>query len=271
MPNTHCQNLKTCLISSYGFFKAATSLDRAASMAYSTLLAFVPTLVVGLWLTEHGHFSPQAIHHALILILRPLSIEPSHQVVQHLLDFVLQTKQLSWLVYICLAFSTFLLVSNLHSTFDAIWGVQPQKRKWHLTVLHALIIMLLPLILTWITSVESLFLAMERHHVTLTLLANIFDWTHLVLLVLLLACCYAMLPSKKIRFCWAFLSGMTASCAIAVAKKGLTWYFFVAKQYSLLYGSLQAIPIFLLWIYVVWVLILAGCALCRGLSTVAWR
>ncbi len=252
-------------------FWRTNCFDRAASMAYSTLLAFMPTLVIGLWLTELGHFSPSAIHRALTLILRPLSIEATNPLTQHLIQFVLQTKSLSWLMYFCLACSTMLLVRNLHVAFDAIWDVQTQKRKPHLTLLHAITIMLLPMLLTWLTSIETWFIASHQQTFFFVTLRQLFDGFNLGIWMLLLSCCYAMLPSTSVSFGAAWWSSTMISCCMSVAKKTLSWYFSVAKSYSLLYGSLQAIPIFLLWIYVVWMLILAGCALCRSMHATSWR
>lgn len=259
----------TSLLSKTGkYFLNAASLDRAASMAYSTLLAFIPTLVIGLWLTELWHFSPETIRHALSLILKPLSIKATTPIENQLLLFLSQTKHLSWIIILSLLFSTFLLVNNLHATFDAIWEIEPLHRNLYLTLIHTFAIIWLPLFMTLLMSTESIMVAYSKSLSFLFPLSQIFEFFNLVICVIILSCYYWLLPSRKISYSHALLSSIITSLMIGVAKKGLTWYFLFAKQYSVLYGSLQAIPIFLFWVYVVWVLVLAGCALCRSLCEI---
>ena len=44
------------------------------------------------------------------------------------------------------------------------------------------------------------------------------------------------------------------------AKHGFAWYLAQVAAYQVIYGALAALPIFLLWVYLCWIIILAGAA-----------
>ena len=262
------QSLQSLGKNTWRFFFDAACLDRAASIAYSTLLAIVPLLLIGISLTHFWNFSPEVVDKMIKHLLEPLNIQATGAIYNGLISLLTQPKTYSWPIVGCMLFSTFLLVSNLQSTFDAVWSIQPHQRKPYLTLLHTFIIIWIPVSTTLLISIESILSAYTGSIHLFLSINRLFDLINIFISILLLSCCYWLLPSIKIKFSNAFLSALIASSLITVAKKTLTWYFLEAKQYSLFYGSLQMIPIFLLWVYIICVIIVAGCAICRALSKI---
>ena len=58
----------------------------------------------------------------------------------------------------------------------------------------------------------------------------------------------------------ALIAGALAAAALEAAKHGFGWYLAQVSTYEVVYGALAALPIFLLWIYLCWIIILAGAA-----------
>ncbi len=52
---------------------------------------------------------------------------------------------------------------------------------------------------------------------------------------------------------------------------GFAWYVAHSPSYELLYGALAAFPIFLLWIFVFWMIVLAGAAVTASLANAESR
>ena len=66
--------------------------------------------------------------------------------------------------------------------------------------------------------------------------------------------------TDNVKLRHALVGGAVAALLFEVAK--LPAYAFVAGNllhYNLIYGSLGAIPIFMLWVYITWLIVLFGC------------
>ena len=65
-------------------------------------------------------------------------------------------------------------------------------------------------------------------------------------------------PNTHVRWRHALAGGAFSAVGIEVAKKLLGWYLQTVPTYTVIYGTLAAVPILLIWIYLVWVIVLLG-------------
>ena len=68
------------------------------------------------------------------------------------------------------------------------------------------------------------------------------------------------------RFRRAFAGGLLAAAAFEVAKFGFRIYVANFASYEVIYGALAALPLFLLWLYLTWLIVLAGAAVTATLA-----
>jgi membrane protein len=69
---------------------------------------------------------------------------------------------------------------------------------------------------------------------------------------------YVLLPNTRVKLRAALLGAGTAAVCWELGKWGFGLYVENAVGYSALYGSLGLIPLFLLWLYVTWLIVLMG-------------
>ena len=69
---------------------------------------------------------------------------------------------------------------------------------------------------------------------------------------------YTAVPNKPIKFTDALVGGIAAALLFELTKRGFTWYISNVHSYEIIYGALSSIPIFLLWIYLSWLVVLIG-------------
>jgi len=67
----------------------------------------------------------------------------------------------------------------------------------------------------------------------------------------------------------AFAGAFAAALAFEGAKHGFAVYVKNVPTYELVYGTLAALPVFLIWIYVCWLIVLAGAAITATLTLAA--
>ena len=83
----------------------------------------------------------------------------------------------------------------------------------------------------------------------------------LVLIVVGLTLVYRYAPARPVLWRFAVASGVLAGIAIEVTKRAFTWYLTHFPSYQMLYGAVAAFPALLVWIYLCWLIVLAGAAL----------
>jgi membrane protein len=65
-------------------------------------------------------------------------------------------------------------------------------------------------------------------------------------------------PYRHVRLRDALIGGVLAGIAFELAKRGFAIYLARFPTYTLIYGAFATIPIFLLWLYMSWAVVLAG-------------
>jgi len=69
---------------------------------------------------------------------------------------------------------------------------------------------------------------------------------------------YHYVPHAPVAWSHAVAGGLFVAAGVEVAKRVLGWYLSHMTTYSNVYGAFATVPIFLLWIYLGWVIVLLG-------------
>ena len=79
-----------------------------------------------------------------------------------------------------------------------------------------------------------------------------------VLIAIGIAALFHYVPNTHVRWRHALIGGLFVAIGIAGAKRLLALYFSTVPTYSMIYGAFATVPIFLIWIYLSWVIVLLG-------------
>jgi membrane protein len=90
-----------------------------------------------------------------------------------------------------------------------------------------------------------------------------------VLTAFAFAMLYFALPSRRVMARDALAGGLLAATAFEAMKHGFAVYITQFSAYKLVYGAFSAIPVFLIWVYLSWVVVLFGAAAAAVLPE--WR
>ena len=158
------------------------------------------------------------------------------------------------------------LVVSLETSFNRIYSA-PEGRPWHLRItIYWAVITLGPVLVAASLYMSAKLLTTARSVDTF----GVFGWVVSVLTPLastaaswlLLLLMYKLLPNVKVRLKSAIIGAMIAAVLWEVSKWGFRIYVdnFIREGtgYSALYGSIALLPLFLLWVYLTWLIILFG-------------
>lgn len=153
------------------------------------------------------------------------------------------------------------LFGNIESAFNNIWEVKRQRSFARKFSDYIAVIFVAPILLI----VSNSLVAYIRN--TLTVYAG--SWIVDILLGvasfiaiwLMFAFVYAVMPNTKVKFKGALMAGIVAGTVFQLFQWG---YFYVQGQlntYNAIYGTLAALPLFLVWLQVSWQILLFGAEL----------
>ena len=92
-------------------------------------------------------------------------------------------------------------------------------------------------------------------------LALLFSSIEFLVMVAGVAALFRYVPNTDVRWRHALAGGVFVTLGFNVAKTVLAWYFKSVPTFSTLYGAFATVPIFLVWIYAGWVIVLLGALL----------
>ena len=227
---------------------------RATALAYTTLLSIVP--VIAVMLSFFKAFGGMSKIEAQIrpFILNNLSTGSGEIVQKYLLTFTekLHAGTLGLVSFALLLLTVFGLLSTIEGAFNDIGGVEKGRALIHRFNAYWTLMTIGPLFMAFSVGVTSSLHAYSYPiQMFLKVLPTLLTWILFTML-------YAFIPNTHVRFRSAFLGGVLAGSGWQFAKYAYTIYVAKADTYSTIYGSLAALPIFLVWLYVTWLIVLMG-------------
>jgi membrane protein len=254
---------KSWLVTRYLFLRTFQEgfSDRAASLAYTTLLAIVPILFVIFKLLSFFPIFEGVWDQLQNFIVKNFVAATAHVVSQHLHDFIKNVQNLPNSSILFLLVLDLFMLYSIHAVFRDIWHGKSTRHMSLFFLLYLVILFLSPFafglllisasFLYKLAFISKLVTTPYIHQSLLILLPylltlitfTIFNW---------------ILPAARVRFIHAFIGGLITTIIFEIAKYVFTLYLSHFSTYRLVYGALAILPIFLVWLYVSWLIILLG-------------
>ncbi|HEV8689932.1 MAG TPA: YihY family inner membrane protein [Ideonella sp.] len=233
----------------------------AGSLTFTTLIAIVPLLTVMLAIfTAFPMFSSfqDALQKYFLQTLVPDNI--AKPVLGALNQFASKANKLGTVGLVVLVISALALMLTIDRTLNGIWRVRKPRPIAQRVLVYWAAITLGPLVLGVSLSLTSYAISASRGlvgampgGVRLAL-----DIVEFALLAATMAGLFHYVPNTHVRWRHAAAGGLFVAVGFEVAKRVMGWYVASVGTYSTVYGAFATAPIFLLWLYTGWVIVLMG-------------
>ena len=238
----------------------------ASSLSYTSLIALVPFLAIGLAIfSAFPVFSDmrEQLQETLIHNLVP-SI--GHEVTAYLNEFVSATAKLTAVGVIGIAVTAVLLLSTIENSFNYIFKVyKPRSIKTKIT-LYWTIITLGPLLYGAGFSLRGYFFALQKIMPEDFGVNRLLAFLPTLFTLLAIMLVYILVPNKKVRFWNAFWGALSALLGFYIMRKFFGTFIASSVTYTTLYGAMAAIPLLLVWLYFNWAVVIFGAAITAALD-----
>ncbi len=242
---------------------------RAASLVYATLLSLVPLMIVMFTVLSVIPHSRTVAMHIEQFIFKNFVTSAASGIVDSLRGFAENVHQLSWVNWIFLFFVSMLMIHNMRCAFNTIWEVKERRNPFMLMGVYLVVLIIAPPVAAGLMVAGAAITALPYVHTFAddtwikTEAIKLLPWLATFLLFWLLN---EVLPSCKVKTSAAVIGALVTTVLFEVFKSGFTMYIKHASTYQLLYGAVAAIPIFLIWLYLSWILVLLGAMIAHLLT-----
>lgn len=243
-------------------FEADRCRDQAGSLTYTTLFAVVPMLTV-----------------FLVIISSIKALEPARQQLQTWIysnflpkttiafdkafnSFTEKSSNLTIIGVLFLFVTTVMMISSIEEAFNRIWRVKESRggivgfmRYWTIISLGPIILGTAFVISSTMASLNLLSNTMGGYEINYSIL---FWFISFALTCVGFSLLYWTIPNRSIPIKSAFIAGVFSGTVFELLKNLFGFIMSNFTSYELVYGAFAALPIFLLWIYTSWIVVLLG-------------
>lgn len=246
-------------------FKEDRLFEESASLSYTSLLALVPLLaVIFAIISVFPVFSEWSAKFQNFVFSN--FVPAAGEVVQSYLETFLQSVSgLTLPGTVVLFVTALLLMFRIEVAFNKIWRVTETRTLTNRVVMYWAVLTLCPIMIgaAAVLGAQNLFAAFNLDD-------GLPPWLHGFGIFLLMwtafTLIFVLVPNRKVRFRDAIAGAFLTAVLFEIAKSAFVSYVTNAN-YTVIYGALATIPIFLFWLYIVWTVVLFGASLAASLTT----
>lgn len=246
-------------------------MQTASSLTFTTLLALVPIITVALTLISAFPVFGEMMGHLEQFLVENVLPESARTVVSYTQQFTENAAKLTAVGLFFLFVTSMIVLMTIDSAFNEIWRVPRPRNVFQRFFIYLTLLMVGPVLIgaslsltSWVVS-QSLGLVQDVPYAGKVLLRVV----PMLLTGFAFALLYIMLPNRRVLVRDAMIGGFLAAVVFEGMKLGFAVYITQFPTYTLVYGAFAAVPIFLLWIYLSWLVVLMGAAAAAVLPE--WR
>ena len=239
----------------------------SSSLSYTSLIAIVPLFVIGLaifsafpgFTTIKGQFQD--------FILKNFVPDIGQEISQYFVSFLNASAQVTTIGVVGLAVTSIMLLSTIENSFNFIFKVyKPRNIKTKIT-LYWTVITLGPILLGAAFSLRSYLFTLQSlmpEGIGKSMYFSQMIPSLITMLVLVMV--YVLVPNKKVKISNALVGAFIAVLLFGVLRKSFGILVIENATYKTLYGALAALPVFLIWMYLAWSVVIFGAVVTAALE-----
>jgi len=248
--------------------RALRLASTAGSLAFTTLLGLVPLATVAFTFAARFPMFERSLETLQSFLFQHMLPGSADIVIEHYREFTAKAANLTGISIVFIFFTAALVTATVEREINAIWGIVRGRRIAHRLLVYALGLTVGPVLVGASMSATTWLFAQSLAAVPFTGLAVdvLLKPAPLLFSIAALTLTYSFVPARPVAWRHALVGGTAAAVAFEAAKYAFAWYLTKVPTYELVYGALAALPVFLIWIYVCWLIVLSGAVVTATLA-----
>ena len=244
----------------------SNDVTHAASIAYYALLSFFPFVL--LVFSMLGSITDNQEDRLAVLTFVFRYFPTKLDFVTQQLDAVSASHvQLGVAGGLALIWASLGVFGAITSAVNEAWGVERQRSFWKHRLVSfmmlvaaggVMIVALMFVLAVEVAQASSFGVMLSRFHWMAVLRTLSFDYLSTVLLIIGIGLVYYFIPNAKTRFRDVWVGAALTGVLWRIAFSGFAWYIARNKAMTMIHGSIAAVVVFLLWVYVSSIILMYG-------------
>ncbi|MGD8477247.1 MAG: YihY family inner membrane protein [Burkholderiales bacterium] len=256
----------------YSRFREERCFQLCGSLTFTTLLALVPLVTIALmFMTAFPVF--QALSEQLReFVLGNLVPQAGSKVISvYVQQFSSNAARLTAAGVSVLVVSAIMLMLTIDRAFNTIWRVKRPRPLVQRVLIYWSLLTVGPLLMGGSLTLWSWLVKLSNNAsgVVPVVAIEMLKVVPLALTALAFGLLYRLVPNRQVSAIDAAIGGIFAAVFFEAMKYGFGQFISNFSSYKLVYGAFASVPIFLLWIYASWVVVIFAAVITSGLSY--WR
>lgn len=236
----------------------------AAALTYQTLFAVVPLLTVMYAIFNSVKAFAGLGERIQQFIFENVVPQNVSVVQQYLSSFSQQARSLSAVSIVLLAVTAFMMLFTIERIFNQIWRVREPRRGFQRFLMYWALLTLGPFLV-------GLGFVISGYVMSLPLISGVTESTGILRYVPVLLSAamftlvYVAVPNCVVPLKHAVSGGVLVAIVFELAKAGFA-KIMAQSNFQVIYGAFAAVPLFLLWIFTSWTIVLLGAEVVKSLG-----
>lgn len=241
----------------------------AASLSFTTLLALVPLATVAITFVARFPVFQQWLDTLEGFLLKHMLPQTAEMVLhRYIREFTENAASLTGVSILLIGVTAAMATATIEREINLIWGIKRRRPFGRRIVVYALGLTVGPVLVgaslsltTWLVTRSLAVLPLDAPYAELFLKPMPLVFTSAALALL-----YVGVPAQRVAWRHALIGAVLAALVVEGAKYGFAFYLTQVPTYRVVYGAVAVLPVFLIWIYLCWLIVLAGAAITATLE-----
>jgi membrane protein len=253
-------------------FRRHEALQNAAALTYTTLLSLVPLMTVMLAVLSAFPVADRVNEIVQDFVFKNFVPASGELVQQHLLEFSAKASRLTGTGAAVLVIVALLMMATIDRALNVIWEVKAQRSFASKFLIYWAVLSLGPVLIGASVLVTSYLISLPilSEAASSGVGRSLLGLTPVTASAVAFTMVYAIVPNRRVRMGHALIGGAFAAVLFEIAKRGFAFYLTQFPTYQAIYGALATVPIFLVWLYLSWIVVLLGAEVTHCLSIYRW-
>lgn len=241
----------------------------AASLSFTTLLALVPLGTIALTFVTRFPVFQDWVSALEAFLMRHLLPETAYQVVHtYIGEFTEKAANLTGISIAFIGVTALMATATIEREINLIWRIDQRRPLGRRLVVYVLGLTVGPALVGASLSLSTWIISRSLAAIPLTesIESLVVETVPLLFTVIALTLLYVVAPARPVPWRHALVGAGVAAVVFEAAKRGFAIYVTTVPTYQLVYGALAALPVFLIWIHLSWMIVLAGAAITATLT-----
>ncbi|NVJ61355.1 MAG: YihY family inner membrane protein [Gammaproteobacteria bacterium] len=239
----------------------------AAELTVTTLLSLVPFLTVVLSLFSlFPQFQSMELEVQQLLV-QNLIPESGETIQEYLSQYVKNTQGLTAVGIVFLIVTSLMLMSTIDKSFNHIWQAKGNRSAVRVFLVYWAVLTMGPFLLGLSLAISSYFASLPLVSDVVSNQSGILNRIiPMAMSFIAFTVMFIAVPNRAVKVKHALVSALITALMFELAKYGFGLFVKKFSTYQLIFGALAAVPLFLIWMQLSWMILLIGAEICHALG-----